>query len=333
MKTLKKLKLTVLACMTFNVVSSQDLHFSQFFETPLWRNPALAGIFEGDVRVQAVRRTQWNSVTNPYQTLSVNGEYKMPVGRGDDFITAGMQVLHDEAGSAGWSTNHILPVVNFHKSLSGQTNRYLSLGFMGGWVQRRIDPSKITTNTQYENGTLGEDFAATQYGFLDGSVGMSYNATLGENPANNFFVGAAYHHVTRPNNSFFNANAPLAPKMVLSAGVRFGVSDYSYMTILADRSTQSGASETVAGAMYGIKFGGDPDKPAYTLHGGGFLRWNDAFIPVIKLEWAPVSLSLSYDANISKLKTSSSGRGGFEFSLTFIGSVKRNEGYLLCPKF
>ncbi|HET9279065.1 MAG TPA: type IX secretion system membrane protein PorP/SprF, partial [Flavitalea sp.] len=39
---------------------SQDLHLSQFFETPLLRNPALAGIFTGDVRVQAVYRDQWN---------------------------------------------------------------------------------------------------------------------------------------------------------------------------------------------------------------------------------------------------------------------------------
>ena len=32
--------------------SAQDIHFSQFFETPLLRNPALAGIFTGDIRLQ-----------------------------------------------------------------------------------------------------------------------------------------------------------------------------------------------------------------------------------------------------------------------------------------
>ena len=59
---------------------SQDIHFSQFFETPLLRNPALAGIFNGDLRIQGVCRTQWNSVTTPYQTGSVNAEYKLPIG-------------------------------------------------------------------------------------------------------------------------------------------------------------------------------------------------------------------------------------------------------------
>ncbi len=57
---------------------AQDIHFSQFFEAPLYRNPALAGIVNGDVRVQTVYRSQWNSITNAYKTTSVNAEYKMP---------------------------------------------------------------------------------------------------------------------------------------------------------------------------------------------------------------------------------------------------------------
>ena len=61
-------------------LKAQDIHFSQFFETPLWRNPSLAGIYNGDIRVQAVYRDQWNSVTNAYRTGSLNAEFKMPVG-------------------------------------------------------------------------------------------------------------------------------------------------------------------------------------------------------------------------------------------------------------
>ncbi|MBL0132027.1 MAG: type IX secretion system membrane protein PorP/SprF [Chitinophagaceae bacterium] len=146
-----------------NKVFSQDIHFSQFFETPLWRNPSLAGIFSGDVRVQAVYRDQWNSVTNAYKTGSFNSEYKMPVGKGDDFVTTGLQILYDKAGTIGWTSTHVLPVLNYHKSLSTDHNRYLSLGFMGGWVQRRFDPSKVTTNSQYDNGGLGENFSKSQY--------------------------------------------------------------------------------------------------------------------------------------------------------------------------
>ena len=75
----------------------QDPHFSQFFEAPLLRNPSLAGLFAGDIRFQTVYRNQWQSITNPYQTGSINFEYKNPVGRGNDFITVGMQILYDKA--------------------------------------------------------------------------------------------------------------------------------------------------------------------------------------------------------------------------------------------
>lgn len=314
--------------------SGQDIHFSQFFETPLWRNPSLAGIFTGDVRVQAVYRDQWNSVTNAYKTGSLNAEYKIPVGRGDDFVTTGLQVMYDKAGTIGWTSTHLLPVLNYHKSLSNEYNRYLSLGFMGGWVQRRFDPSKATTNSQYDLGGLGENFSNPQYNYLDGSVGMSYNSNLNYNPHNNFFIGAAYHHFNRPNKSFYrNSNIELNPKWVFSGGLRLGVSDNAYLTIQADQTMQGGFSETVAGAMCGLKLGADRDNPDYTVHAGAFLRWNDAFIPVIKLDYVPFSVALSYDVNISKLKPSSYGRGGVELSVSYIGFLKGKEGYLLCPKF
>lgn len=335
MKTTNKILPIVLLLITLNLkVTAQDVHFSQFFETPLWRNPSLAGIFKGDIRVQAVYRDQWNSVTDAYRTGSVNAELKMPIGKMDDFITTGVQILYDRAGTAGFTSSYLLPAVNYHKSLSKEKNRYLSLGFMGGVVQRRIDISKVTTNSQYDNGGLGENFANTQYSYLDGSVGMSYNSGIGDHPDNNFFLGTAYHHFTRPKTSFYrNANIELHPKWVFSGGVRFGVSEYAYMTIQADHSIQGGFAETVAGGMYGLKLGSDPDNPVYTLHAGGFLRWDDAFIPVIKLDYSPFSLAFSYDVNISKLKQSSFGRGGFEVSVSYSSFRKKTADYLLCPKF
>ena len=50
-----KLCITLLMLMFCGIgVSAQDPHFSQFFEAPLLRNPSLAGLFEGDIRVQSV---------------------------------------------------------------------------------------------------------------------------------------------------------------------------------------------------------------------------------------------------------------------------------------
>jgi type IX secretion system PorP/SprF family membrane protein len=338
MMRMKKLIQFVLGSLCFGISSqAQDIHFSQFFEAPLWRNPSLAGIFSGDIRVQGVYRDQWNSVTNAYRTGSVNAEYKMPIGKADDFITTGLQVLFDRAGTVGWTSIHALPALNYHKSLSADRNSYLSLGFMGGVVQRRFDPSKMTTNSQYDGNGLGESLAEPQYTYLDGSVGMSYNSNLNADPNNNFFVGAAYHHFNRPNNSFYrNPEIELFPKWVFSAGLRFGVTDYAYLTVQADHSMQGGFNETVAGAMYGLKLGDDPDNPIYTIHAGGFLRWNDALIPVVKIDYSPFSVAISYDVNISKLKPSSYGRGGVELSVSYVGFLERArsaKNAFLCPRF
>ena len=315
---------------------AQDIHFSQFFQAPLLRNPSLAGIYTGDIRVQTVYRDQWNSVTNAYKTASLDGEYKMPVGKSNDFVTVGMQLLYDKAGTIAWTSTYVYPAINYHKSLSAEKNRYLSVGFMGGVVQRRIDRSRVTTNSTYDNGSNGEYFNDASYLYADGSVGVSYNSNLNDNPNNNYFLGAAYHHFNRPNESFYrNANIELFPKWVFSGGIRFGVSDYAYVTLQADHSMQGKYKETVAGGMYGLKIGGDHDNPDYTIHAGTFLRWNDAIIPVLKLDYNPFSVSISYDVNISKLKPSSYGRGGYEISISYIGFRENNSSLdvVRCPRF
>jgi len=318
-------------------VRSQDLHLSQFFGTPLLRNPALAGIFTGDVRVQAVYRDQWNSITDAYKTGSLNAEYKMPIGKANDFITVGLQALYDKAGTVSWTSSHILPALNYHKSLSVDRNSYLSLGFMGGPVFRSFDRSRMTTNSMYDGLGDGETFVQSNYTYIDGAVGMSYNTQLNENPDNNVFFGLAYHHFTRPKNSFYqNSSVVVEPKWVGSAGIRFSVTPESYITLQADYSTQARFNEAVAGALYGIKIGEDLAHPLYTIHGGAFLRWNDALIPVIKIDYSPLSVAVSYDVNISKLKTSSYGRGGFELSVSYVGFLDRYNSTVnavLCPRF
>jgi type IX secretion system PorP/SprF family membrane protein len=335
-----KKSLGLLAAIICSAASwAQDIHFSQFFEAPLLRNPSLAGIYTGDIRMQAVYRDQWNSVTTAYKTGSLNAEYKMPIGKANDFITTGLQMLYDKAGTAVLSTTHVLPALNYHKSLSNETNRYLSLGFMGGPVQRRIDRSKMTTNSQYDGQGDGENFESNSYTYFDGAVGMSFNAQLNENKDNNFFIGLAYHHFNKPKNSFYrNTVFTLEPKWVGSVGVKFGVTEISYLTLQADHSVQGKFKETVGGAMYGVMLGETEEGPLYTLHAGAFMRVEDAIIPVVKLDYTPFSVSLSYDVNISKLKTSSLGRGGFELGISYVGFVQRKKGNsaidaTLCPRF
>ena len=330
------------ACTMFKTYG-QDPHFSQFFEAPLLRNPSLAGLFAGDIRFQTVYRNQWQSVTSPYQTASINLEYKQPVGSGHDFITTGFQVLYDRAGVTNFTTLNLYPAFNFHKSLNDEKSKYLSLGIMGGYVQRRIDRSKITTNNEFDgngyNPALGDGETLTKfsYHYWDGSIGLSFNSSIMNSETDYYFVGVAYHHFNRPQNSFYkNPPVELNPKLVLSGGVHLSVNELSSVTLQGDYTQQGEYFETIGGATYSRMIGGDYDNPMYTIHFGGYLRWKDAFIPLVKLDYFPFSIAFSYDVNISKLKTASQYRGGFEMSFTYAAFLDRDnttKNSVLCPRF
>lgn len=322
---------------------AQDIHFSQFSETPILRNPALAGLFSGDLRIQAVFRNQWNSVTVPFQTTSLNAEYKLPVGNGDDFLTLGGAVLYDKAGTIGLTATNVLPVLNYHKSLSAEKNMYLSAGFAAGIVQRKLDFSKITTNNQY-NGTnydptldRGEALANNNFLYFDGGAGISFNSQIGENADNNMYFGVAYHHFNPSAKvSFYNSSdVQLIPKWVFSAGLKMSVNDDAYVTFHGDYSKQGSSSEMIGGMLYSLKLD-DPTEPHYVISGGGFFRWKDAFIPVVKIEVSPLTFAISYDVNVSQLKAASQSRGGFEVSLSyqkFVDGNKSSREAVRCPRF
>ncbi|RYE18707.1 MAG: type IX secretion system membrane protein PorP/SprF [Sphingobacteriales bacterium] len=333
----------LLLCLLHATAAAQDIHFSQMFETPLLRNPALAGIFSGDVRVQSVYRSQYNSVANAYQTTSANIEYKMPLGKSDDFLTLGGEFLYDKAGTVAMTATHVLPTLNYHKSLSADRNMYLSLGAMGGWVQRRVDRSKMNTNSQFDGNNYnpglgtGENFPAASYSYFDGSVGMSFNSEIGYEPENNMYLGVAYHHFNKAQgvNFYTDSKLELTPKWVASAGVRMSSTDYNYFTIEADYTSQGSYSEVLGGVLFSHKIG-LPDEPTYILHGGAYVRYKDAIIPVVKMQMNPLSIAVSYDINTSALQQVSKGRGGFEVSIAYQKFLDRENSVknaVRCPKF
>lgn len=342
---LRNITLAFFAAFTCQTSVAQDVHFSQFFEAPMLRNPALAGIFAGDMRFQAVYRHQWASVAVPYKTGSFNMDYKMPVGNASDFLTIGGQVVYDKAGTSSFKTTQILPAINYHKSLSGNKNQYLSLGFMGGYVQRSIDPAKVTTDNQFNGGgfnpaiATGETLINYSLGYWDGSVGMSFNTGFGseENENNNLFLGIAYHHFNRPKNSFYrNPGTELNAKWVYSLGLRFAMDDRSSFTIHADYNKQGSYQEIIGGAMYSMALDDRLETARYKLGLGGFIRWKDAVIPVIKLEVKTMAVAFSYDINTSLLKSASQGRGGFEISITqtsFFDRENSTKNAVRCPRF
>jgi hypothetical protein len=113
------------------------------------------------------------------------------------------------------------------------------------------------------------------------------------------------------------------------------IDDFSSFTIHADYSSQGSFSETVGGALYSHVLGNDPENPPYILYAGAFLRFKDALIPVLKMDMKSISVAISYDLNVSPLKTASRGRGGFELSVSYTAFLDRynsSRDKVICPR-
>jgi type IX secretion system PorP/SprF family membrane protein len=326
MKKLKRTGLSVLVLLTASLYTcGQDLTFSQFYEKPLLRNPALAGVFNGDLRISGAFRNQWQSVTVPYQTSAMSAEVKFPINDWNDWLTLGLQATHDVAGDIKLKRTQILPVVNYHKSLSGNADDYLSVAFMAGPVNSQFDPTKVQMDDQYVNGAFDpntptqQTFERTGFNYWDASTGITYSSGFSEN--SRFYLGLAVFHFNKPKVAFYttNSNVFLDKKYVVNAGVTLPTSEFNRVILYADYFSQGGNRQFLGGMMYGTDIAQDYDEDAksFSLYFGGFLRWNDAFCPVVKMDMYDWSFGLSYDINLSKLRPASKFRGGIELTASF----------------
>ncbi len=302
---------------------AQDINFSQFYELPLLRNPSLAGLYKGDYRITGAYRNQWASVSTPFISQALGVETKFSLGENsDNYIALGLQITNDMAGDSKLGRTQFLPVLTFHKSLSEEKDSYLSLGFMGGPVQQRFDPTQLKFGDQFQNGSYSETnptqqiFSNTNITYLDASVGLNFSSTITEHT--NYYIGASYFHFNQPKVAFDKTmDVRLNKKIMLNAGLLFPVSDYHKMILYADYFKQGGSNQMQGGFMFKYDLIQEDEEESMYFNIGSFIRWNDAIIPVVKLDMYKVGLGFTYDVNISKLKAASQSRGGFEVSLSY----------------
>lgn len=320
---------------------AQDINFSQFYELPLLRNPSLAGIFEGDIRITSAFRSQWGSVTTPYKTMALGAEVKFNVGQGDNFLTLGTQITSDQAGDSKLNRSQLLPSLTFHKALGYDQNTYLSLGVMGGPVQQRFDASALTFSDQFVNGAYSatnpthQQLPNSNVTYADGAVGLTFSSAFGYNIK--YYVGAALFHFTEPKVAFDQSHdVRLNRKMAVNVGLSIPTSDYDKMIVYGDFFTQGGNRQMQGGFLFKHDLEQTGDDQGKAIYFGSFYRWDDAIIPVVKLDFYPMSVGLTYDVNISKLKSASQVRGGFELSLSyksFLNIRNSSAEKVRCPSF
>ena len=315
--------LPLFICMLQLAAWGQDINFSQFYELPLLRNPALAGSYRGDVRVTTAFRSQWNSVTVPYRTQAVGAELKFGTSQNsNDYLSLGLQLTNDVAGDSKLGKTQILPLLAFHKSMSNEKDAYLSLGFLGGAVQQRFDQTQLKFDDQFVNGAYSvtnpthEVFSRTNVTYWDAAVGLKYSSEFGF--GGKYYLGAAYFHFAQPKVAFNTLNdIRLNKKMVVNGGLSVPASETDRMTLYLDYFIQGGNNQAQGGILYRHDLVQQDDDFTASFSFGGLLRWGDAVVPVIKVDYYHLAFGLTYDVNISKLNVASHSRGGFELTLSY----------------
>jgi type IX secretion system PorP/SprF family membrane protein len=320
--------------------AQQDINFSQFYELPLLRNPALAGIFNGNIRFTGAYRNQWQSVTVPYRTMALGLEYKFFKGLTQgDFVTTGFQITNDVAGDARLRRTQLFPVLNYHKMLDADKETFISAAFMGGPVYENFDPGKLKFDDQFVNGSYSasnptsQTFSKTNFSYLDASTGISFSSLINNNAR--FYFGAGLYHFTRPSLTFMSDNdVKLNKKWVFNTGLSTYTNVYDRIVVYADYFIQGGNRMAQGGLLYTHNFDHTGDEARLSVSGGAVYRWKDALIPVVKINTNKMSIGLSYDVNISKLTMASQYRGGFELTLSYMdlwNAINSNAEKVQCP--
>ncbi len=323
---------------------AQDIHFSQFYENAILRNPGLTGIFSGDYKAGVNYRTQWGNISNPFQTVIASAETRISTNaETHDYLSFGLCTTYDHAGSIDFNSFQVMPAVNYNKSLNDAHASYLSLGFAGGYIQRTINPSKMTTDEMYINGGFeptaasGENISYMQIKHFDVSAGLSFNSTFGDQGQVVYYIGAAAFHVTRPKESF-NPNESfirLAPRFTGNFGLTARLTSNVGLTVHANYTNQQPYNETIVGALLNWR-GTVQDAQRVALYAGCFVRLRDALIPTVKLDYKTYSFTMSYDVTTSSLKPALNSKGGWEFSVYVRGRYNHRNNpmeQMHCPKF
>jgi type IX secretion system PorP/SprF family membrane protein len=324
------LTLAILLLLQIKTEAQQDIHFSQFYELPMLRNPALAGIFNGKVRISAAYRNQWQSVTVPYQTMAIGIEAKKIRGLAEgDIMTFGFQFTNDEAGDSKLSRTQLLPVLNYHKLLNEEKSTLLSLAFMGGIVSERFDPTKLKFDDQFVNGSYStsnvtsQTFTKTGFGYADASVGLSLSSSINEN--SKFYVGAGLFHFNSPSLTFMkDESVTLNKKWGFNAGFIHKTNMDGKIVAYADHFRQGANRITQLGFLYTKDFLPENEETKISLTSGVIFRLNDAFVPVVKINKNYWGLGFSYDTNVSTLRSASNFRGGFEMTFSILDPWNRD---------
>ncbi len=324
----RKLIIILLFMGTVLGVYGQDLQYSQFHNAPFLLNPGLAGVFNGDMRLTANYRNQWNSVPVRFNSFTAGFDIKH-LGKKPrkGFFSTAYVFQFDKGGDLGYYRTNVEVIGSYTRRLS--QHMYASVGLSVAPVFQGFDHSRITTDSQYDpesgmpNGSIGEPFPTGGSFYMDLSTGINFRyqkldhydmLNRHENRTRMDF-GVGIFHINRPDVSFIDGGIPdnlpirYSPYFILNLQLGREIDLFGAVRALYQRPNEEYISAV------GLKFflSRQLGKVLTFQFGSGFRFYRgeiDAYIPNVEVTYNAFQFGFSYDINLSDFNIATQSNGG-----------------------
>lgn len=336
MNKLKSLTI-IFWCFLSLTGKAQDVHFSQFYMNPVYLNPALTGNFEGDWRFSANQRSQWRSVSRPFNTIALAAENRE--GLLFPGLYHGVNLFHDAAGDGNYRTIEMNISSAYDIYLDLDSAHAITPAFQIGFNHRRIDFSQLNFDNQFNGYYYDPDLptmesleTASRTG-LSFSLGLAYKWEL--EPRKKLVAGIGWFNIPQAKQSLYG-NELIERDRRIAIHAK-GVYDLNF-----EWDLQPGLFMQFQGKYKEIVFGSNvryiyKDKKGEYIapYAGLWFRNKDAIYATVGAYYNNWIAGISYDVNVSQLAPASNVRGGLEFSLQYILNVfkPQNIQHRICPDY
>ncbi len=339
-----KNRLMILLCLCmgyFPIITpliAQDIHFTQYYNSPLNVNPALTGVFQQDMRIMVNWRNQWRSVPVDYRTYSAAFDKKFLEDQlQNGYVGGGIIMNNDRAGDSNLGATQIKLIGSYTRSLNDQT--FLTAGFGIGYARRSFDPNNLQWGNQHNGDLLdlslptreGDLDAMSDNSFLDISSGLNLNW---QNQEGNFWINTGFglHNINQPKQNFLGleiAKLPMRTSIYAFAGGK--IERWEWLTH-AMLQFQGKYQERVVSLGGGYKINEDVSLRLWMAT--RYAEELDAIAPVFEVIYQNVLAGFSYDINLSGFDPATNGKGGPELSVIYtFTKVEPPKTFKACPIF
>ena len=342
--TTKSNSIPLIICLLMGSLSlfGQDIHFSQYYHSPLTLSPALTGVSSGDIRVGGIYRSQWNAADSPYKTIMANADKKFYSGTHPDWwLSAGINLFNDRAGDGNLATTAVNVSGSYTRMLTREN--FLTLGLSAGFGQRRFDFAEYTFDNQWngdvfdpDRGT-NENFNDTDNGFPSFGAGFNWRGQKAKHsgkPRTKMDLGAGVFHLNTPDQSFQNDQSDLPFRMSFYFLPTIQLNQKMDVVGHGNFQAQGEYTEILGGAALRYHLSTKKAKELALQLGFG-IRLNsigDALIPAAELHYHDLTVAFSWDLNISDFSTATNRNGGPELAVKYIiKKVHPLSAFKACP--